>query len=222
MVGIPTFSEGIIILAEASPIVVPLLGLIRFRTLSLAQHAFIWGILSFVAVQLMSNLLAETYPGTNLLWLYHIYIFLESGTILAAFALSPNFRLGKKQLLLYAGLMVAGFLLHLTLDPGLQQSPFIIQGIEAGIVLLTVSQYFYRMFAEARIARPEQEFLFWLSLGSLVMLLCNLPSALSSSLLMANDDVYYEVWAMRDAYLILTYFIFSIAILCKDQAHPKS
>jgi hypothetical protein len=88
--------------------------------------------------------------------------------------------------------------------------------LEGVIVLFLVSTYFVDIYRNQKILYLQKTAGFWIGGGLLLYFLSNLLLFGFSKLVFAQDsEVFQSLWAVHAVLLILLYFNFTIAFLCK-------
>jgi hypothetical protein len=208
------FAAQIAYVALWSPAVVLGFGVLRLGSRSPAQRLWLLQLALAMAAQLIGLDFAQREISN--LPVYHVHILLEFN--LYVWVMHLGMRVGFPQVgaVVLSAAFSVFWLLNASLGEGLWEVPTIAVSVESILLSGLVLLYFFQTFRASRIMYLEREFLFWFSLGILILFLGNILIALFLGPLTEREDVYFHIWTIRSCTIILTNLIFIIAILCRD------
>lgn len=208
--------EAIFAVAPYAPVLPFLIGLIRFRSLTvplkvIAIHVFIAALVEQVATVMW-------YYRINNLFLLHLYTLEECGLILLFYSYVLRDFI-KPRVFLYVFLFFLAFSIFNTafLQSVTRNNTFA-RSIEAVIVIMCAVAFFYRMLGETRLNDPARSPYFWINTGFLVyfcgaLLLFTLSNYIRGP---QHQQLRMDVWTLHAFFSILLY-IFIAAGLWKHR-----
>lgn len=208
------FAIQIALIALWSPAAVLGFGLLRLRNRSRAQRLWMVQLALAMVAQLFGRWLSQQHISN--LPVFHVHILLEFTCYVGIFHLGRGLRLPGRWttlLLLAFGLF---WCVNVTVGEGIQQLPTIALSVESLLLSSLAILYFAHTFRTSRVTYLEREFLFWFSIGILILFLGNILISFFLEPITARLDVYYHVWTIRSCLIILTNLVFLIGITCKD------
>ncbi len=193
-----------------------LVGLIRFKQLSINQKVLFWMIVLISLNQLTSQFL-EVYilEIKNNLPFYRVYILIEFTFLSFLFykLIKPDFNWG-------IWLLISGFVSFWLFDSfiigTLWTYPEILRFSEGLVIIFLCMVYFYKVFRNAEVVILVRDFGFWMATGLAVYFASNnLLFLFSEFVLTLSDTGYYLIWTVHAFLTILLYIAYTIAIQCK-------
>jgi hypothetical protein len=208
------FAIQIAVVALWSPAVVLGLGLSRLRSRSRAQRVWMVQLALAMAAQLLGWWLSS--QQTSNLPVFHVHILLEFTSYVGVFYLGRSAGLPRRWALLLVATFGVFWCVNAVWGEGIQQLPTIALSLESLLLSSLAIVYFVHTFRTSQAAYLEREFLFWFSIGILILFLGNILISFFLEPITARLDVYYQVWTIRSCLIILTNLVFLIAMTCKD------
>lgn len=207
------------LIAQWSPILPLLLGLIRFKRLTQQQKLLLLMLGMALFLQFLGNLL-DVSTGTNNA-LYHLHVVVEF-TLIALIYKNEIVPILSKRIFYTIG---AGFLLLALADAfiihGLSKAPDVSRPAEALLVNFFVVLYFIRLYRDMKIANPSARFHFWFSVGNLLFFNTNLLLYIFSNFLAEQfRDVAVTLYFFHSVMVIVLYIILSYAVFIEEPDAP--
>lgn len=192
------------------------LGLGRFKHCSSGQRRLMVLLATILAFGGLATALS-LYWGNNLpLW--HLYAVVELAMYAWIYATEIRFRWFASGALVVVISHGVFAILNLWWPDGLMAYPSTSLTVKSIVQSALAIIYFVQLFLEMRIWRVEREFGFWLSIGNLVLNLGGLSINLFYRSMQPQADTLTMVWAINSTVSMLTYSIYSVAIVCKKAA----
>jgi hypothetical protein len=214
MQNMEAFAIQIAHVALWSPAVVLGLGLWRLRSRSPAQHVWMVQLALAMAAQWLGQWLSS--QQTSNLPIFHVHILLEFTCYVGVIYLGRSAGLPRKWTLLLCAAFGVFWCVNAAWGEGIAQVPTVALSVESVLLSALAVRYFVHTFYASQVIQLEREFLFWFSIGLLILFLGNILISFFLGSITARADVYFQVWTIRSSLIILTNLVFLIAITCKD------
>lgn len=208
------FAIQIALVALWSPAVVLGFGLWRLGSRSQAQRLWMVQLALAMAAQLLGRWLSAQQASN--LPVFHVHILLEHSCYVGVFYLGRSAGLPRRWALLLGAAFGAFWCVNAVWGDGITQLPTVALSVESLLLSALAVQYFVHTFRASQVTHLEREFLFWFSIGMLILFLGNILISFFLGSITAREDVYFQVWTIRSSLIILTNLVFLIAITCKD------
>lgn len=197
-----------------SPAVVLGIGLLRLRKRSPAQRLWMAQLAFAMGIQLIGSWLSAQQRSN--LALFHVHILVEFSCYVGIYYLGRV--LGTRKGIPIG--LIAAFAtfwgINALWGEGILAVPTFALSVESLLLIGLAIGYFVGTFIASRIAHLEREFLFWFSIGILILFLGNILISFFLGAITAREDVYFHIWTIRSSLIILTNLVFVIAMSCKD------
>jgi hypothetical protein len=208
------FAIQIALVALWSPAVVLGFGLWRLRSRSQAQRLWMVQLALAMAAQLLGRWLSAQQASN--LPVFHVHILLEHTCYVGVFYLGRSAGLPRRWALLLGAAFGMFWCVNAVWGDGITQLPTVALSVESLVLSALAIRYFVHTFRASQVTNLEREFLFWFSIGMLILFLGNILISFFLGSITAREDVYFQVWTIRSSLIILTNLVFLIAITCKD------
>lgn len=194
-----------------------LIGIIRFRELSLAQR-LLW---LLIILSILSEVFSRVVP--NNMPIFHLYTLGEYMLIVSIFYVGGKDFLSKT----IFQILIASFLLVAVGNVVLYQSIWEMNSLSSsieGMVLIGLALgYFYYLLDRLETPYLGKSCMFWFATGVLLFFVANLSLFIFSSSIVVNEwqaengqEINMLTWSMLIFMNIVLNLIFSIALICKD------